>query len=243
MNTTSTAVVSTATGPMDVFFARPDRPGPKPGLLLFHEAFGVNDHIEQVSNRLADQGYVVAAPSLFHGFDVRTVPYDDVPTALRLVSELTTDQIITDSVATLGLLKDDPEVDDKRVGAIGFCFGGRCAFLAATISGVAAAVSFYGGGIAGAPPEAPIFNAAQLQAPILLLFGELDPMIPREQRELIVRVLNANGKPFEMIVHPDAGHAFFNDARSENYQEQAAKAAWEKTLSFLDVSLGGGAGR
>ena len=236
--TETNAVARTPEGDMDVHIARPAGPGPHPGLLLFQEAFGVNDHIRDVCRRFAAEGYVVAAPSTFHRFGVDTVPYEDKASAIQLISKLTPDQIVSDASAALVLLTAEPDVDGARIGCVGFCFGGRCAFLAATLPGIKASVPFYGGGIASDAPDAPITRAADVHAELLLLFGADDESIPAEQRDRLAEELSRHGKRFESVVYDGAGHAFFNDSRPDRHHAPSAEDAWTRTLEFLRRRLG-----
>lgn len=214
-------------------WAVPEGEGPHPAIVLLHEAFGVNDHMKSVAARLAAEGYVVAAPSLFHRLGVDTLPYAEHERAVAMLGQLAEDDVVADMRATYDQVVARDDVDATRVAALGFCFGGRCAFLAAATLPLAASVSFYGPGIAALVDRVPAVDA-----PLFLVFGEEDPLIPADARAAVTGALEAAGKPYEVFVASDAGHAFFNDARADRYQPDAAAEAWKRALAFLDAGLG-----
>src|SRR5581483_11655251 len=209
---------------------------PRAGLVVIQEAFGVNDHIKDVTRRFADEGYLAVAPDMFHRFEQRTMGYDEMSAAIGQVRQMNAAMIMNDVEAAIGWLKGQ---DVAKIGLAGFCFGGYAAFLAATRSAdVAAAVGFYGAGIANPRnPEAPIKDAEKLRAPVLLLFGEQDQMNPLDQVDEIEATLSRLGKEHEIVRYPEAGHGFFCDARG-SYDAGAAADAWRRTLAFLDARLG-----
>jgi carboxymethylenebutenolidase len=219
----------------------PSTPGRHPGVVLFHEAFGVDDHIRSVASRLASEGFVVGAPSLFARLGEGAIRYSDHTHAVDLLSRLTNADILADARSAHDQLTARSDVEPSRVSALGFCFGGRCAFLAATELDLACAVSFYGPGIAAPGADGPLARAAGLGAPVLFVFGGLDPLIPDEARDRIAHVLGRRGKDHEIVTYPLAGHAFFNDARTDRYDGEAADHAWKRTLAFLRKHNGDGA--
>lgn len=222
-------------------WASPDRSGRHPGVLLFHEAFGVNDHIMSVADRLAAEGFVVGAPSLFARLGEEVIPYSDHTRAVELLARLTNADVLADARSAQEQLAARADVDPARMAALGFCFGGRCAFLAATELDLACAVSFYGPGIAASGPDGPLARAATLGAPVLFIFGGLDPLIPDAARDRITRELDRHGKDHEIVTYPLAGHAFFNDGRADRHDPDAAGRAWERTLAYLRQHTSGDA--
>jgi len=124
-----------------------------------------------------------------------------------------------------------------RVVVVGFCFGGRAAFTAATaIDGLAGIVVFYGPGIA-AGPHAVLDRADRIDAPILVHVGSEDPTIPADQVAAIDAALACASTPAEHCVYPGAGHAFACDARPAMYRAEAAALAWDRTFAFLTEHL------
>jgi carboxymethylenebutenolidase len=205
-----------------------------PGLIVFQEAFGVNEHIKDVTRRFAEHGYVAAAPELFH----RTAPpgftgtYGDFASLAEHFQAVTTDGIISDARSTFDWLLKDSQVDPSLIGSIGFCMGGRCSYIANAKLPLQAAVSFYGGGIAPALLDL----AKDENAPILFFWGGLDQHITRELRNSVTDAMTKAGKPYINVEISDANHAFFCDARP-SYNAVAAKHAWSLTLSFLSTYL------
>lgn len=229
---TETITVQSDGSPMNVYIARSDSKN-APGLLLFQEAFGVNDHIKDVCRRFAEQGYVVAAPELFHrtappGW---TAPYGDFEVIKPHFQAITTDALAADAKATYEWLKNDSQIDTMKIGAIGFCMGGRATFIANGTLPLQAAISFYGGGTQNILDLAP-----SQSAPELFFWGGLDQHLGPEQRQAVTDAMTKAGKSYISVVISDANHAFFCDARPA-YNPIAAKHAWALTLSFLETNL------
>jgi carboxymethylenebutenolidase len=219
---------------MQAFVARPEEKGSFPGMLVFQEAFGVNAHIRDVTQRIAREGYVAIAPELFHrsaapGLEVR---YDDFPSAMPHMKALTEQGLSDDIRATYEWLRDSTHVVPDRIGSIGFCMGGRVSFLANATIELRAAISFYGGGIA--PALLP--HAANLHAPMLFFWGGLDKHIPQDQIRSAIDAVKAAGKPYINVEISDADHGFFCDARP-SYNPVAAKEAWSLVVSFLEAHV------
>ena len=219
---------------MQAFVARPEEKGSFPGMLVFQEAFGVNAHIRDVTQRIAREGYVAIAPELFHrsaapGLEVR---YDDFPSAMPHMKALTEQGLSDDVRATYEWLRDSTHVVPDRIGSIGFCMGGRVSFLANATIELRAAISFYGGGIA--PALLP--HAANLHAPMLFFWGGLDKHIPQDQIRSAIDAVKAAGKPYINVEISDADHGFFCDARP-SYNPVAAKEAWSLVTSFLEAHV------
>lgn len=201
--------------------------------MVLQEAFGVNEHIRDVARRLAGQGYRALAPDLFHRTGVTALGYDQHAEAMKLIAEIGPEQIITDVRAVL-----ESAGEPAHTAIIGFCFGGRAAFTAATaLPGLSAAVVFYGPGIA-AGPHAVLDRAGSIRAPMLLHVGADDPTIPAGQVAAIDEALREARVRFESHVYPAAGHAFACDARPDRYHAEAARRAWQRTYSFLAEHLG-----
>jgi carboxymethylenebutenolidase len=214
---------------MGAFTARPAAGGPYPGLIVLQEAFGVNDHIRDVATRFAAQGYVTIAPELFH----RTAPgfegsYTDFDAIRPHMQALTEEGLTTDLKAAHDWLRGDPQTQPTQIAAVGFCMGGRVAFLANATLPLQAAVSFYGGGIA----PALLHHATALHGPMLFFWGGLDKHIDVAQRRAVIDALTEAGRAFLNVEISDADHGFFCDARA-SYNERAAALAWNLTMTFL----------
>ena len=211
---------------MAAFRARPAGAGTRPGLLLLQEAFGVNAWIRGVAERFAREGFSVLAPELFHrtapGFEGR---YDDFPATRAHLQALTVEGLTADLRAAHARLAAETGGD---VSAVGFCMGGRAAFLADAVLPLKAAVSFYGAGIAPALLD----RAPSLSGPILLIWGGADAHIPPEQAAAVSAALRAAGKRFASAEFSEGAHGFFCDARPAYHAPSAARA-WALTLAFL----------
>ncbi len=220
----------TDASPMAAYVARPSAGGPHPGLIVFQEAFGVNPHIRNVTDRFAAEGYVAVAPELFH----RTAPrgfegnYKDFPSVKPHYEALTNEAAEADIHATYDWLHSSSHVNANQISCVGFCLGGRVSFLANAVVPMKAAVSFYGGGIAPGLLD----RAPNLHGPALLIWGGLDKHITPDLRAAVVDALKAAQKPYVNVEFSYADHAFFCDERAA-YNPNAARQAWALTLEFL----------
>lgn len=226
----------TPDGPMRVYAARPaDRPDR--AVVVLQEAFGVNDHVQDIARRYADRGFLALAPDLFHRNGVGTLDYRQHAEAMPLIGAIGADAIVTDVGAVLAHLSTTEGIPAGRTAVNGFCFGGRAAFTAATaISGLAATIVFYGPGIA-AGPHAVLDRVQSIDAPILLHVGAEDAAIPADQVTAIDSALTDAGTTFESYVYEHAGHAFACDARPHMYHAEPARLAWQRTHAFLERHL------
>lgn len=223
--------------PMRAFIARPSGPGPHPGLIVIMEAMGVNAQIRGVATRYAEQGFLVIAPDVFHrvepAFEASVL---DWPTLMPLVQSLTTDGLVADMRAAHGWLVAQPDVDRTKTAALGFCLGGRAAYLANSELPLAASVSYYGGGIA----QSLLDRAPRLSGPQLFFWGGKDANITPEHTRAIVDALRAAGKTFVNVEFSDANHGFFNEQIEGRHHPASARESWALALRFLNDSLGRG---
>ncbi|MGH9466443.1 MAG: dienelactone hydrolase family protein [Terriglobales bacterium] len=210
---------------MAAYVTKPDAPARR-SVLVLQEAFGVNGHIQDLTRRVAALGYLALAPDLFH----RTAPrfqldYGDFRPALAHMKALTEAGQTADLRAAQDWLLHNGV---EEVAAIGFCMGGRVAVLAAQVlPGLKAAASFYGGQLLSLSA-----GVSATQAPVLLVWGDRDEHIPREQRAEFAGLLRAAGKTFVECTFSDAGHGFCNDQRP-SYAPEAARVAWALATAFL----------
>ena len=206
----------------------PDRDDPeappqgRPGVVLIHDAPGLDAHAHDAARRLAAAGFVVAAPDLAEadGADRRVLA--DLDEAARALGE-----------------RD--EVDAERIAAVGFGAGGTYAFLLGCTSTRVGAVVDFGGGLvypelSAEKPTQPLELALNLGCPLLGLFGEEDPSVPAEDVERMRAVLSQFSREFDILTYPGAGHGFFDDRRP-GHHEAAAQDAWRRTLDFLRTAL------
>jgi carboxymethylenebutenolidase len=241
--TSATVRVRAEAGEMPAFLARPTTEGKYPGVVVVQEAFGLNDHIKDITSRLGREGYFTLAPDLYYREPNAVAGYDNLPEAIRLMSTLSDETVVKDMGAAISYLQQQPPVRADRIGITGFCMGGRVAFLTACMNpAVKAAVPFYGGGIghvmqpSDRTPKAPLEYADRLTAPVLLFFGGDDPFIPIDEVELIKHRLADARKNAQTVVYPGAPHGFFCTER-DSYRPEAAQDAWERMLKFFAQHL------
>jgi carboxymethylenebutenolidase len=207
-------------------------------VIVIQEAFGVNDHIEDVTRRFADAGYHAVAPALFHRAGGGTAPYDDFEKVLPLFEGLTDAGISMDVEAAVAHLHAQGYAD-ASIGLVGFCMGGRVTFLASLDHALGAAVGFYGGGIvSGRFPQFPplLERAGELQTPWLGLFGDLDTSIPVEDVETLRDRLADLDVPTDVVRYATAEHGFHCDVRP-SYNAEAAAEAWARALAWFEAHL------
>lgn len=222
---------------MRAYVAHPEGT-PRAGLLVFQEAFGVNAHIRDVTERFAREGYLAISPELFH----RTAPgleagYTNFNEVMPHLQALTDAGLTADIQASYQWLKNG-EAKNLSVGATGYCMGGRTSILAALTEPLACAVSYYGGGIApsGFFP-ALLDRLKDLNAPTLYFWGGLDAHIGPDAVQAVESTLSGAKKDYVNVVFSAADHGFFCDARA-SYNPVAARQAWSLTLEFFNAHLG-----
>ena len=214
---------------MSCYVSRLEAQNPLPGLIVFQEAFGVNGHIRNVTDRLAQEGYVAIAPELFH----RTAPgfegsYTDFGSVMPHMQAMTPEKSEADIKAVFEWLLAQSFVMRDDISSVGFCMGGRISFLANSAVPLRCAASYYGGGIAPALLD----RSVRLHAPMLFFWGGLDKHISPELRGAVIGSLKANNKSYTNVEFSGADHGFNCEERS-SYNPKAAKQAWALLLEFL----------
>ena len=207
--------------------------GSGPGILLLQEIFGVNAHIRAVADLYAEEGYVVLAPDLFWRQEARvSLGYDEAGAARarELRAGLDVERAVADSVAALSALRRLPECRGK-VGALGFCLGGRLAYQVAARSHVDAAVSYYGTGL-----DPLLGEAAAIRCPMVFHFPELDRHIPPQTREAIAAAF-AGRSDVETFVYPGADHGF-NVPERASFDKPASLMAHSRSLALFRRVMG-----
>ncbi len=214
---------------MNAYVAKPASLGSGPGIVVFQEAYGVNGHIRDVAERFAALGMLAVAPELFHrtatGFEAN---YGDSQAVRPHMNALTREGLEADIDAVYGWLSREGAVVPGEFAAIGFCMGGRVAYMANARIPMRAAISFYGGGIA--PDLLPL--ALEQRGPILMFWGGLDAHIPPEQYRAVADALTDAGVTHEQVVFGQADHGFFCDQRA-SYNPIASRQAWAMLKEFL----------
>lgn len=252
--------------PINAFVVAPDgQTGKLPAVILIHEIFGLDNHIRNVARQLSREGYLVVAPHLMYGelepitdpgLFARLGPHfarfrpimndavkvkeflGSLPEAERNIFATFTSvtsgnldsRFIGDLRGAFSYLVQNENVNPAKVGSMGFCFGGgMVGLLAVNIPQMAAHIVFYG----KRPPADKIKN---ITAPVLGLYGGLDTAITSTIPGLAEEMKQA-GKKFRYIVYENAMHAFFNDARPQVYNKEAAVKAWEEVKQFFKENL------
>ena len=222
--------VTGADGAFQAYFATPD--SPRAGLIVIQEIFGVNSHMRDVTERLAGAGFAALTPDLFWreqpGIELGYTP-EDVAKGRELKAKSEVDHAIRDVGAAFDVLSARPECRGKKIGVIGFCYGGLITYLAAARLKPACAASYYGGGIVGYLDE-----ADKIDCPIQFHFGQQDSAIPLDQVEQIRAAVS--GKDAEIFIYEGAGHGFHCDQRG-SYNEASAKVAWERSMTLFNNHL------
>jgi carboxymethylenebutenolidase len=223
---------------MELYDVEPDG-APRGAVIVLQEAFGVNDHIEDVTRRFAQAGYRSVAPHLFHRSGDPALDYGNFEKIMPLMQALTEAGLLEDLDVTLDYLAGAGFVA-SRVGVVGFCMGGSVTFLAAARRALGAAVTFYGGGVGegrfGMPPLVDL--APGLKTPWLGLFGDEDQGIPVDQVEALRTAAATASVPTEIVRYAGAGHGFHCDARPDSYHETSATDGWRRTLDWFESYLG-----
>ncbi len=219
--TNGTDVVGFLARPSDTAIESP------PGLIVIHEWWGLNDNIQAMTERLADEGYVALAVDLYGGEMAST---SDEAQALMQQAMGRKPMLTENLEAAYRYLQEEQGVGN--VGTIGWCFGGGWSLQAALAmpKQIDATVIYYGQLVTDRD------RLAALDMPILGLFGEEDGGIPVSGVRTFEETLQSLGKNAEIVVYPGAGHAFANPS-GERYVAEAAEDAWAKTLAFLDTNL------
>jgi carboxymethylenebutenolidase len=210
------------------FVSQPDDDQQHPGLVLIQEWWGIEPHIQDLAQKLATEGFVVAVPDLYHG-KIATEPNDAMRMSMMIRGNI--DRAASEIIGALDTVKAMPNVEPKKIGLIGFCLGGLMTYrVASRYAELGAVVAFYGAGYDPTPEE-----VAQVNAPVLAIYGKQDHSVPPEQIEKIEKLYKEAGKDITVKVY-DAGHAFINPVHGMG-SEQAAADAWPLAIRFLKEHL------
>ena len=200
---------------------------PGPGVIVIQEWWGLVDHIKDVCERFADAGFVALAPDLYHG-QTTTSPDE----AGKLMMSMRIDEAEKDISGAIEYLLNHDAVTGDKVGIVGFCMGGALALYTATKNAnVGACVVFYG----GHPNVKP--DLLKLESPVLSLSGDKDKSVTPDVVHKLEQQLKSLGKSVNVVIYPNADHAFFNDTRPTVFQPEAAADAWQRTIDFFRKHL------
>jgi carboxymethylenebutenolidase len=226
---------------IDAYLARPLGPGPYPGVVVIHHMPGWDEATKEIARKFAHHGYVAISPNLH--FREGKATYAENSASVRANGGMPDDRTMGDVRGSIAYLRNLPYLNGK-VGIIGYCSGGRQAYLAAcTLSGIDAAVSCYGGGVVMKPeelnarqPAAPIDFTKDLSCPLLGLFGKEDNRPSPEDMAKTEAELKKVGKTYEFHAYENTGHAFFAVDR-ENYRPVSAMDGWNRIFTWYEKYL------
>ncbi len=208
------------------YLALPPR-GHGPGVIVLQEWWGLVDHIREVCDRFAREGFVALAPDLYRGESTT-----DPGAAGRLMMDLEIPRAARDLAGAVSALLNHSAVSGGRVAAIGFCMGGQLAlFAAAENPRIGAVVDCY-----GVHPNVRV-ELAKVRAAVLGVFAERDTFVPPETVHQLEADLRAAGVRTDFAIYPGVDHAFLNDSRPDVYDAASAQRAWGRILSFLRAEL------
>ena len=231
---------------IEAYAARPTTPGPHAGVVVIHHAPGWDDWTCEVVRKFAHHGYEAIAPHLYSR--VALGPPDDMAARIRAMGGVSDAQAMGDIESGAKFLRAQAASNGK-VGCIGFCSGGRHAYLAAAlVPGLDAAVDCWGGGVivadpahlSPARPVAPIDYTPRIACPLLGIFGNDDRNPTVDQVNDTEAALKTEGKTYEFHRYDGAGHGFFATERS-GYRPEQATDAWNHVFAFYDKHLNGAA--
>jgi carboxymethylenebutenolidase len=227
--------IPTLEGEMPAYRAMPKGAEPFPVVLVIQEIFGVHEYIQDVCRRLAKQGYLAVAPSLYFRHGDVTQMKDIKKIVSDVVSKVEQPKVMADLDSTVEWVGKNSG-DTNRMGITGFCWGGRVTWLyTAHNPKIKAAVAWYGP-LVGSPSSTqtpnPIDIAAELKTPVLGLYGGKDDHIAQTDIEKMRTILKSGKSGSEIDVYPDAEHGFHADYRP-SYNEKDAKDGWFKLLAWF----------
>ena len=210
------------------YLQTPPGPGPFPTVIMIHEWWGLTNPLIEKANQMAAQGYVVFVPDTYRGQATRLIPR-----ALWLRLNAPEGRVMADLQAAYDFVLTRPQVDQRRVAVLGFCYGGEMALRYGTRNAnLAATVVFYGSPIT----DASQFGAlAQTRGPVLGIFGAQDSQIPVAEVEQFKQALAQAGIRHQVTIYPGVGHAFVEPKAMA--EPGPAQDAWRETLAFLDANV------
>jgi carboxymethylenebutenolidase len=218
---------SAPTGDMRGFMAHPKKGKKFPAVIVIHENRGLQPHIQDVTRRMANEGFLAMAPDALS--PLGGTPDNDPTKAGTMIRELKSEDTVKNFVAAVSYLKTHPKSTGK-VGCTGFCWGGAMTNQVAVNSpDLNAAVPYYG-------RQPATEDVAKIKAPVLAHYAGNDPGI-NAGIEAFEAELKKQNKEYHIFMYEGAGHAFNNDSNPERYNEAAAKLAWERTVEFFKEKL------
>jgi len=228
--------IPVADGTIPAYRAMPAQGGPFPTVLVIQEIFGVHEHIKDICRRFAKLGYFAVAPELYarQGDVSKITEFSEIIS--KVVSKVPDKQVMSDLDAAVAWAKTTGKADTSKLGATGFCWGGRIVWLyAAHNPNLKAGVAWYGRLVGQADelhPKHPLELVSELKAPVLGLYGGADMGIPNDTVENMQKALKAANKPCEIVLYPDTPHGFHADYRP-SYRKEQAEAGWKRLQDWF----------
>ena len=222
-------------GEMPAYRAAPKKGENFPVILVVQEIFGVHEHIKDICRRLAKLGYLAIAPELYarQGDVSKLTAFPDI---LKIVNKVPDAQVMSDLDAAAAWAKKSGKGNIEKLGATGFCWGGRIVWLyAAHNPELKAGVAWYGRIVGKADelhPKHPIDLAASLKAPVLGLYGGADDGIPNDTVEQMKKAVKEAKQPSEIVLYPDTPHGFHADYRP-TFRQKEAEDGWKKLQEWF----------
>ena len=215
------------TGEVRAYFARPKGEAKLPGVVVIHENRGLNGHIEDVTRRIAIEGFLALAPDALS--PLRGTPGEDQEKAVAMINQLDKEKTIKNYVAAVKFLKNYA-VSNGKVGAVGFCWGGGMANqLAVHSPDIVAVVPYYGA-------VAAVEDVPKIKASLLLHYAGKDERI-NSGIPAYEEALKKARVDYKIYMYEGAEHAFNNDTNPPRYNKDAAQLAWQRTIAFLKQKL------
>ncbi len=226
---------------IDAYLAIPTGDKIWTAVIVIQEIFGVNEHIQDITERLAKEGFVAIAPAIYQrqapGFETGYTP-EGIAEGRKYKNQTKASELLSDIQATINYLYALPQVAKTGIRTIGFCFGGLVVYLVATLPEIKATASFYGAGIVTEflGSEEPILaQTSDIKGTIYTFFGLKDASIPVSEIDKIESELTQYQIPHQVFRYQEADHGFFCDRRA-SYQPEAAQDAWQKVLELFSCS-------
>lgn len=226
---------------IESYVARPTETSSAGGVVVIHHMPGYDEGSKEITRKLAHHGYLGICPNLHHRYAPGADP-SEASAACRAAGGVPDEQLVGDVKGAIEHVRTLAGSNGKA-GVIGFCSGGRQAFLVACTLPIDAAVDCYGAYVVGTPPPdrplqvSPLLGVAeQLSCPLLGLFGAEDKQPAPEHTAELAKTLEAAGKEFEFHTYEGAGHAFFAVDRP-SYRPEAATDGWQRILTFFEKTL------
>ena len=223
---TDLVTYSGETGDMHAYLAMPKDGEKLPGVVVVHENKGLNTHFEDMARRVAAEGFLALAPDALSSQGGTPKDQDQ---AIALIGKLNKQETVKNYLAAVKYLKTHPRSTGK-VGVIGFCWGGGIANeVAVNSADLSAAVPYYG-------PQPASEEVPKIKVPLLLHYASLDERI-NKGIAAFEAALKSAGVDYRLYMYEGANHAFNNDTNPERYNKEAARLAWQRTISFLKEKL------